>query len=183
MENNALSKIWEGQNSKSSLAHPKAIIKKARQQRHGQFITIVVLCLTLIVLVAFTMTYALGNWNNFTLGLVLMISSITFRLILEYLSIYRKKSRLITMDNQGFASYLKTYYRKRIRINYIITPLCFIVYIIGFIKLLPYFKNEFSESFYTYILISGIGSLLAVAAIVVNSILKEQAFLNQWKPK
>jgi hypothetical protein len=96
---------------------------------------------------------------------------------------YRKESRLIALENLAYQKYLKTYYRMRLRANYIITPLCFGVYIFGFTLLLPYFKKEFSVGFYNYILISGIVSLVIVALIILNSIAKEHRFLRQLKGK
>ena len=183
MKNDNLSQIWKSQENDLSLDKPDLIIKKAKKQRNGQFITIAVLSVTLIILISFTITYANGNWNNFTLGLLLMISSLAFRVIIEFISMYRKESRLIALDNVAYQKYLKAYYRMRLKANYIITPLCFGVYIFGFTLLLPYFKKEFSVGFYNYILISGIVSLVIVALIIINSIAKEHRFLRQLKGK
>ena len=184
MKNDKLSQIWNSQKNDLILDNPEDIIKKAQKQRNGQFITIAVLSITAIILIAYAITYVgSSNWNNFTLGLMLMISSLTFRLILEYITIYRKKSQLILLDNQLFEKYLKKYYRMRLKINYMITPISFLIYVFGFTKLLPYFKNAFSEGFYTYIVISGIASLFVLLAIIVNSTLKEQNFLKQLNRK
>lgn len=179
MENDKLSQIWDSQTNSITLDKPKTIISKAQKQRNGQFITIAVLSITVLILIAFTIAYAGNRWNNFTLGLMLMISSLIFRIILEYITIYRKKSQLVSLDNRSFQKYLVKYYRMRLRINYIITPLCFGIYIVGFTKLLPYFKSTFSDGFYTYIIISGITSLIVIAGIIINTIWKEQVFLKQ----
>ncbi|MBF8150829.1 hypothetical protein ITJ86_13030 [Winogradskyella sp. F6397] len=64
-------------------------------------------------------------------------------------------------------------------INFVITPICIAVYIFGFYLLLPYFKDYFSKGFYTYILISGVISLIVVIAIIVKSTIKEQRYLKQ----
>ncbi len=179
MKNDKLSQIWKSQKNDLILDNPESIIKKAQIQRNGQLITIAVLAITVLILIAYAIKFASSNWNNFTLGLLLMISSLTFRLIIEYFTIYRKNNQLISLDNLSFQKYLKKYYRLRLNINYIITPLCFGIYVFGFIKLLPYFKNEFSEGFYAYILISGIASLIVLSAIIINSISKERKFLKQ----
>ncbi len=183
MKNDILSQIWKSQQNHLSLDSPQDIIKKAQKQRNGQFITMAVLLITIIILIAYAIKYAGSNWNDFTFGLILMISSIAFRLILEYITIYKKKSKLIVLDNQSFQKYLKKHYRMRLKINYIITPICVGTYVFGFTKLLPYFKNEFSEGFYTYILISGIASLILLSAIIITSVLKEQSFLKQLSGK
>lgn len=183
MKNDNLSQIWKSQPSDLSLDGPDNIIKKAKKQRNGQLITIAVLSVTLLILISFTIKYANSNWNNFTLGLLLMISSLAFRVIIELIGMYRKESQLIMLDNVAYQKYLKAYYRMRLRTNYIITPLCFGVYIFGFTMLLPYFKKEFSEGFYNYILISGTVSLVIIAAIIINSLVKEHRFLNHLKGK
>lgn len=179
MENDRLTQIWDSQKSEIALENPANIIKKAKKQRAGQFITITVLSVTVLVLIAYAIAFIGSSWNNFALGLMLMISSLTFRIILEIITIYRKEYLLISLDNQAFQGYLKKYYSMRLRINYAITPICFGIYVYGFTLLLPYFKSAFSEGFYTYIVISGIVSLLVIAAIVINSILKEHRFLRE----
>ena len=98
--------------------------------------------------------------------------------MLEYYSLYRKEKQLISMAQKTYHSYLKKYYKIRLIINYIITPICITVYIVGFYLLLPYFKEYFSKAFYTYIQISGIISLLAAIAIIIYSTIKEQRFLK-----
>ena len=179
MKNDLLSQIWKSQKKEVALDESENIIKKARKQRNGQFITLTVLSITVIILVAYFIRYAVSTWNNFSLGLLLMISSLIFRIILEYATIYRKQSQLIVLDNRSFQKYLKRYSRTRLRINYIVTPLCFGTYVYGFTMLLPYFKNEFSTGFYQYILISGIVSLLVLLGIVIHSVLKEKNLLKQ----
>lgn len=179
MENDQLTQIWDSQKKESPLMNPGQIIKKADKLRKKQFIGVAVMSITVVVLLIYAGYYASGRWNDFTLGLVLMIGSLTFRVILEFISLYRKESRLIALDNRAFKHYLKKHYKLRLKINYFITPLCFAVYVYGLLKLLPYFKQAFSAGFYTYILISGFVSLLVIAVIIVNNILNENKFLNQ----
>ena len=183
MKNNELSQIWKSQKVDFTLDKSEDIVKKAQKQRNGQLTSITVLSISVIVLIVYTIKYAGSGWNNFTLGLMLMISSITVRLVIEYSTIYRKKRQLVLLDNRSFQRYLDKYYRMRIKINYIITPLCFAVYVYGFLKLIPYFKNEFSTAFYTYIVISGIISLVALSALIINSIITEKNFLRQLNRK
>lgn len=179
MKNDTLDQIWKSQSVSSHLLEPKIIIRKAQNQRRQQWITIGILSLTVVILILYAIRNGSNNWNSFSQGLSLMILSLTFRLSLEYLTIYRKKSHLIYLDNRAFQKYLKKYYLRRRQINYFITPICYGVYIYGFMQLLPYFKNEFSKGFYTYILISGIVSLLAISLIIINTMLKERKFLQE----
>jgi len=179
MENDNLNKLWENQSNDISNYTPKDIITKAKKQRNGQYINITIMSATVIILIVYAFYYAFNQWNTFNLGLLLMISSLTFRIILEFYTVYRKENQLISMDHKSYNTYLKKYYKIRLIINYIITPICILVYIFGFYLLLPYFKEYFSNGFYTYILISGIISLTIVIAIIINSIIKEQRFLKQ----
>lgn len=179
MKNNKLNDIWNSQMNDSISSDSASIIKKAEKQRKGQLLSILIISTTAIILIAYTAYYALGQWNNFTLGLVLMISSLIFRIVLEFLSLYKKENRLISLDSLSFQQYLKKHYRLRLQVNYFITPVCFAVYLYGFTKLLPYFKQTFSNGFYTYILISGFASLFILAIIILNSIRKENKFFKE----
>lgn len=178
MENDKLTQLWNQNKDNSAITAPEIIIKKAKKQRYGQFIAIAVMSLTVLILLAYSI-YTINQWNNFALGLVLMISSLTFRIILEFVSLYQKENQLISLDSISFKKYLKKHYKLRLAVNYIITPICFAIYVFGFTKLLPYFKQVFSEGFYTYILISGIVSLFVLVVIIVKNILKENAFLKK----
>lgn len=179
MENDKLTQLWNQNKSNFTIVSPETIIKKAKKQRYGQFIAITVMVLTVLILLIYSIYNINNQWNNFTFGLVLMISSLTFRIILEFASLYQKENQLISLDNVSFKKYLKRHYKLRLTINYIITPICFTIYVFGFTKLLPYFKREFSEGFYIYILISGIISLFILAIIIANNIIKESNFLKQ----
>ncbi|WP_027127352.1 hypothetical protein [Gelidibacter mesophilus] len=179
MENDNLNKLWEMQANDSSNFNPKEIITKAKKQRNGQYMSITVMSLAVIIVTIYAFYYAFNQWNTFNLGLILMISSLTFRIVLEFHSLYRKEKQLISMTQKSYLAYLKKYYKTRQIINYIITPICITVYIFGFYLLLPYFKEYFSQSFYNYIVISGILSLIVVIAIIINSTFKEQRFLKQ----
>ncbi|CAL2101553.1 conserved membrane protein of unknown function [Tenacibaculum sp. 190130A14a] len=179
MENDHLNKLWEAQAVDSPNFNPKDLITKAKKQRNSQYISITVMSLTVIMLIVYAFYYAFNQWNSFNLGLTLMISSLTLRIILEFYTLYRKEKQLVSMTQKSYRSYLKKYYKTRLLINYIITPICIAVYILGFYLLLPYFKLYFSEGFYTYIVISGIVSLSIVIAIIIKSTIKEQRFLKE----
>ncbi|WP_040281073.1 hypothetical protein [Psychroserpens damuponensis] len=179
MENDNLNKLWEIQADDRLSFNPKDIITKAKKQRNNQHISITVMSLTVAILIIYAFYYAFNQWNTFNLGLILMIVSLTLRIILEFYSLYRKEKKLISMTQKSYHAYLKKYYKVRQLINYIITPICIAVYIFGFCLLLPYFKDYFSKGFYTYILISGFLSIIVVIGIIIKSTIKEQQLLNQ----
>lgn len=179
MENNHLDKLWGTQDNDVLDFSPKDIIKAAKKQRNGQYINIAIMVVTVSILIVYASFYAFSKWNTFNLGLTLMISSLVFRILLEFYSAYRKEAQLISLDHRSFLEYLRKYYKTRLVINYLVTPLCIVIYAIGFTMLLPYFKQYFSKTFYNYLLISGIASILFVIGIIIYSTLKEQRFLKQ----
>ena len=153
MENDNLNKLWEMQANDSSNFNPKEIITKAKKQRNRQYTSITVMSLTVILLIIYAFYYAFNQMNTFNLGLILMVTSLTLRIILEFYSLYRKENQLISMTQKSYHAYLKKYYKARQMVNYVITPICIAVYIFGFYLLLPYFKKYFSNGFYTYIIV------------------------------
>ncbi|MBJ2175554.1 hypothetical protein JBL43_14980 [Aureibaculum sp. A20] len=179
MENDNLDKLWGSQGNDISTYTAKDIITKAKKQRNSQYISITVMSVTVVVLLVYAFYFAFSQWNTFNLGLLLMISSLTFRIVLEFYTVYRKEKQLISMAQKPYYAYLKRFYKIRLLINYVITPVCIAVYIIGFYLLLPYFKEYFSKGFYTYIIISGVISLLGVIAIIIYGTIKEHRFLKQ----
>lgn len=178
MENDLLDKLWNAQDNDATISDANNIVKQAKKQRKSQYIGIAIMAITVVVLVIYALMYMFDSWNNFNLGLLLMIGSLVFRILLEFGSIYRKESKLITMDSKSYYEYLKKYYKSRLAINYVITPICFALYSYGFYLLLPYFKREFSDGWYTYFLISGFVSIAVLMVIVLRSILKEMNFLK-----
>ncbi|HEA19491.1 hypothetical protein LCGC14_1136180 [marine sediment metagenome] len=178
MENDFLNKVWDTQDTSVPKFSANEIITKAKKHRFSQYVTITIISLTVIVLIIYAFRFAFQSWNSFNLGLFLMISSLILRVIFEFYSVYRKESQLISMDLKSYYAYLKNYYRIRLSVNYIVTPLCIIVYGIGFYLLLPYFERDLSKGFYTYILISGIASMLVVIVFTIYGISKETRFLK-----
>lgn len=177
METNKIDELWKDQEVQASLAPPNELIKKAKQQRKGQFTTLLILTLTLGVIAVFTWQYA-RQWNTFAIGLTLMIGSLVFRIALEGVTLYRKEQQLMVLAPKAFQAYLKRHYQNRLQINYFVTPVCFLTYVIGFVMLLPYFKEAFSNGFYTYVVISGFVSFAVLLWIIIRSIRKEQRFLK-----
>lgn len=179
MEKDLLNKNWE-----SSVNHAVAdlsidIIKIAKKQRNAQLITLGILSTTVLIIVIYASYYAMNQWTSFNTGLLCMILSLVFRIVLEFFSILKKENNLISLDHKAYRTYLKKYYRNRMRIHYVVTPFTVCVYIFGFVLLLPYFKAAFSTFFYTYLIISGVLSMLIIIGIIINSIVKEQKFLNR----
>ncbi|MGY6557883.1 MAG: hypothetical protein ACXIT9_01235 [Nitritalea sp.] len=179
MESDKLQELWNRQVGKMPTFTPGDILLKAKKQRTVQYISITVLVLTALILSVYAWFYAFKQWNSFNLGLLLMISSLVVRVLIEMLSFYRKESRLVTMDHKSYHAYLKKYYGIRRFVNYLITPVSVITYIIGYSLLLPYFKAYFSYGFYTYIQVSGAVSIGGIILLILYGIIKEERLLKQ----
>lgn len=102
MENDNLNKLWEMQANDSSNFNPKEIITKAKKQRNRQYTSITVMSLTVILLIIYAFYYAFNQMNTFNLGLILMVTSLTLRIILEFYSLYRKENQLISMTQKSY---------------------------------------------------------------------------------
>ncbi|MEM8583229.1 MAG: hypothetical protein AAGF87_03110 [Bacteroidota bacterium] len=178
MANDELNRVWKSQETDEKLELPDRIIAKAKKHRQKQIIGIVVMSVTVLILVLFTLHYITSYKNDFALGLMLMISSLIFRVILEFAYLLKVENKIVSLDSKSYRSYLKKHYQSRMKINYVVTPLCFGLYIYGFAKLLPFFKKEFSAGFYTYILVSGGISFILLIGLIASSILKENRFLQ-----
>ena len=176
MDNDKLSQLWNNDNPTPILVQPNAIIQKAKSNRQRQYVGIIVLSVTVMIITIYAAAFFPKNFNNFSLGLLLMIIPLVFRIALEFASIYKKQSKLIEMDSKGYHNYLKRFYSLRKVVNYVITPICFGIYVYGLSLLFPYFKREFSQGFYIYLVVSGIISLLVIAFIIIRGIVKENQF-------
>lgn len=183
MVKNDLNNIWESQGRNLSIPLADEIISIAKKQQNRQYLGIIIKGITILILLIYTFYYSFNKWNSFNLGLLIMVTSLMIRIIIEFFALYKKEHKLISLDHKTYQSYLKQHYKKRLIVNYIITPVCFISYIIGFCLLLPYFKESFSQSFYYYILVSGFLSMVVILGIIIRSISKEQQFLKMLKIK
>ncbi len=176
MKNDILNKLWNSEEHPSPLAQPEAIIKKAKLQRQRQYISIIVLAVSVVILGLYAGLYFPKNLNHFGLGLLLMMAPLVFRIILEWVSIYKKETKIMTMQSKAYHNYLKLYYSFRKVVKYGITPLCFGIYTYGVTLLFPYFKREFTSGVYIYLVATAIVSLIVIAGIIVRGIAKENQF-------
>lgn len=141
--------------------------------------TIGVLSLVVLILMAYFGTYAGFTFTNFSIGLLLMISSLMVRIVLEWFSTlqFQQLDRLV--DFSTFLQQSTSFYRKRRVLHFIITPLLYATYIVGFVLLLPVFKQEFSNGIYWYFIFSGFGSLGVLAWFIYKANCKELSVLKK----
>ena len=176
MTNKELNKIWQSQSSMGQIERPEKIIQMARTKREKQLLTIIILSATLLILLTYAWNYLTLKWNNFNIGLVIMITSIALRTLIEIIYVKQKQRKMLSLNQKAFKEYLEEYYRRRMILNYSVTPICFISYIIGFSMLLPYFKETLQPGFYHYVLISGIISLIIIVLFLFKNFYEELIF-------
>jgi len=66
MANDILNQLWNDDGKTPSLSQPETIIKKAKSQRQQQYIGIVVLSVTVLILVVYAVAFLPDNFNNFS---------------------------------------------------------------------------------------------------------------------
>ena len=159
----------------------KAITKKVSFLKRKQQITNIVLSITAIILIGFFFYVAAYRVNAAMYGLFLMIGSLAIRIGVEVLSVRKLRHLDMVLNASVFKEKLVAYYRKRIKIHYILTPLAIIAYCIGFMQLLPIFKENLSSGFYTYIVVSSIVLLLILGLFIAKQIKNELSLLQELK--
>lgn len=155
------------------------LTNKIQSLKQNQLYTTVILSLTVAVLVAFFFYIAAYKVSVVMLGLILMIASLIIRVALELYSVKTLRSLDVTLNTKAFKEKLTKYYKSRIRIHYVATPIILASYIIGFVLLLPSFKENLASGFYTYILISGAVFFLVLVFMIIKTIKKELIDLKE----
>jgi hypothetical protein len=102
-----------------------------------------------------------------------MIVMLFTRIALEIKSKYQLQNIDSTVDFQDFVARHKDYFKNRKWIHFVFTPLIYILYAVGFISMLPVFKENLSSGFFLYIQISGIVVFVALAVFIAYHIRKE----------
>ena len=157
------------------------IIDTSKTLRIKQWIGQVVLGITVLILILFFFYISAYKNNRVFLGLGIMIGSLVLRIGLEFFAIIKKSNMPADKDMKYYRKQLIRFYTRRKYLHFLVTPLLFVSYIIGFIMLLPSFKQALSSGFYTYIFISSWFIFLALAILIGFQIRKELIFLKDLK--
>lgn len=152
--------------SKPDHSH-KTIIAKMRKLKTQQTIGQIVLSVTAIILIGFFFYVSAYTDSRASLGLLLMIGSLLLRIIIEIFYKLNSKKFDFSQSAKELHQKLVNYHKIRSLVNYILTPILFIIYITGFVVLLPVFKANLSQGFYTYILWSS-GFIFAFLALFIG---------------
>lgn len=171
---------WEGQKQPELPQNgARQVIAKIHFIKRKQRIANRVLITTIFILIGFYFYIHAYKHMILTVGLLLMIGTLLIRVGIEFFSIKKLKQINVTKDAAAYKADMIVYYKKRIRTHYIATPIIILIYAIGFIVLLPSFKENLSKGFYTYILVSSICILFLLLFFISKHIKNELRILKQ----
>ncbi|GAB5473235.1 MAG: hypothetical protein Mars2KO_13340 [Maribacter sp.] len=150
-------------------------IKRKQRLTNGILLT------TAVVLICFFFYVSAFKFQTVLIGLLLMIGSLFFRIVLELLSL--KKLRSMDPLNRAveYKRQMIRYYDRRRIIHLVITPLIILTYCVGFWLLLPAFKSSLSAGFYQYIVWSSVVVLLILGFFIGRQIQEELKVLRGLK--
>lgn len=180
-----LQHLWHNQKDKNHLVQPQSLIDKAEKQsraiRQKHIGTTVVLATTLAIIIGYFIWVGFYGLNLFSLGIATMASMLFIRIALELSSMKKLTNIKPYQDFSRYSSALIHFYQWRKKIHYIITPIIYISYFIGFLMLLPTFKQYLSSGFYTYVIVSGIVVFFGLGFFIAKQIKQEVAMLEHLK--
>lgn len=163
----------------SPASGPQMAISKSKHLKKNQLIGQMVLIATVMILVAFFFYISAFNSEIVTLGLGLMISSLVLRIIVEFFSLAKLRRLSVIQEVSSYKNALISYYKSRQWIHYLLTPVLFILYFVGFALLLPSFKQSLSPGFYAYVLYSSIFIFLFFAVFIGIHVKREMKMLRE----
>ncbi|MCX2839073.1 hypothetical protein OQ279_13030 [Salinimicrobium sp. MT39] len=154
------------------------IARRTEYLKRKQRITGVVLVVTIAVLIGFYFYLSAYKNTDLLIGLGLMVGSLALRLLFEYTNSIEKEKLPIYSPMKVFKKRLTAYYTRRKRIHFVLTPVLFTTYVVGFFWLLPLFERNLSQSFYWYILWSSFFVFAGLAILIWTQIKKELQILK-----
>lgn len=160
---------------------PQMAISRGNHLKRNKVISQIVLSVTVIILTGFFFYVSAYTSGIVTVGLGLMIGSLVVRIVVEFFSLARLRKLSVMQEVNKYKNSLVSYYTSRKWIHYLLTPVVFILYFIGFALLLPTFKQSLSPGFYTYVLYSSIFILLFFAVFIGINIQREMRLLKELK--
>lgn len=161
----------------------RLIIKNSLYLNRKQLGVQVVLIVTILVLFYFLLRSSAFAEFRSGLGISLMIGTLLVRTGIEFYSRMKFKKLVPTNDFQQYRTDIIAFYKSRFRIHYKLTPLLFIIYVIGFIIMLPVFKAKLSEGFYNYIVLSSILIFISLILIILVQAKRELRLIKRMEDK
>jgi hypothetical protein len=152
----------------------KGVAKKQRM-------TNVILLSTAAVLIVFFFYIGAMNKKDVALALGAMIAVLVIRVMVELFSRIHLNNLSTVVSIKGFKGKLENYYKGRIWVHAVMTPVLLAIYSYAFWTLLPDFKASLSQGFYTYIVWSSLVLLVFFSFFIYFQIRKEIKVLKELK--
>ncbi|AKA35029.1 hypothetical protein [Flagellimonas lutaonensis] len=153
------------------------IVKVAKKQR----MTNIILLGAVAILLLFFFYIGAMQYNDVALALGTMIGALVVRVLVEFFSQAYLKNLSTTASMQNFKRKLAGYYKNRIWVHAVLTPILLAIYSYAFWTLLPDFKMSLSKGFYNYIVWSSIVLLIFFSFFIYSHIRKEVKVLKELK--
>ena len=164
--------------SASDFSELKSRIKNVvRKQKTAN----VILLATIGVLTVFFFYIGAMEYKDVALALGAMIAALVVRALVEFFSQIHLKNLSTTDSIKNFKGKLKNYYKRRILVHAVLTPLLLAIYCYAFWTLLPDFKASLSTGFYNYIVVSSLVLLVFFSFFILFQIRKELEVLKELK--
>lgn len=171
---------WGNQNQqKPPKDGAKQILKKIKSIQKQQRITNIVLTVTGIVLIFFFFYISAYKFQPVMIGLLMMIGTLALRIGIELSSMRTLKNMNVAIAVESFKKRLIRYYNRRKKVHFILTPIIILIYSIGFVMLIPAFKENLSSGFYNYIVVSSIILLIMLCLFIFRDAKKELSELKE----
>lgn len=181
---NELESIWRQQSTVAKTDATALMNKAILQQKQLQFrqrSTIVILFVTVLVLGWYFLFYLPINNTTIRLSAVLMIGSLALRILAELLSHRQLRHVDLLQPLKQYVEQFTRFYKWRQWIHFLLTPFVMVCYSLGFISMLPLFKENMSQGWYLYILISGSIFLLGFSVFLFWNTRREMRILRSMK--
>ena len=162
--------------SAENFAELKGVITKITKKQKGMN---AILFTTIVALVIFFIYVGAINSNHATLAIGVMILALVVRIGVEVFSIKRIKKASSVANIEVFKQKLKQYYKERIAIHTILTPILIAIYSYAFWTLFPDFKATLSKGFYNYIVYSSVILLCLLLLLIFFQVRKELSTLKE----
>lgn len=179
---NELQNLWGQQPSAGKLPLPSEIIKKAetgkRKVKAAHQFTMGLLLITVIGIVVYFVAVSGYKIQRFSIGILLMALALLLRVMAEFVSLKKFSKINIANTLEQYRQEVAQFYSWRKKLHYTITPSTFLLYVLGFLQLLPTFKLYLSPGMYLYVIISGSLLLVGFPLMFYKGIKKELTILS-----
>jgi len=177
-----LQDIWNAQsisNNKKTTGELITIAEKhAKKIKSNHMGTLLIIGFTTLILIAYFLWIGSHSFSLFTLGLGLMIASMLIRIMIEGISIRKFNLIKTELPLLEYSKKATHFYDWRKKIHFVVTPIIYLVYTLGFSMMIPTLREEFSTPFFIYLLVSGYGFLFGFAFFLRKKLKNEMEILE-----